>query len=158
MEGRALRSLSAVFDGPLKGREDGLVTEGDAGNSNRKRQRLAHFLGALGGVWVIGALAYMLWTRLSYPTLPRVGKGLVVGICLTGMAFAISAMWPFKGQDLVQRGDMADFWSFVRGPEPEVPYKKALWRKMRRSLGIWCLLIAWMIIAFVAGVSGALYR
>jgi hypothetical protein len=153
-----LRSLTPVFDGPMGKREDDGVADNGTEHLNRKRQRLANLLGLVGGVWVAGALTYMLLTRLSYPALTVVGKSIVVGICLSGVAFVISAIWPFKGQELVQRGDMADFWSFVRGPEPEVPYKKGLWRKMRRTVGIWFLLAAWMIIAFIAGVSGLLYR
>lgn len=103
-------------------------------------------------------MAYILWARLSSPTLSAVGKSVVVGVCLSGMAFAISAMWPFKGQELVQRGDTADFWAFVRGPEPTVPYKQALWRKMRRTIAIWLVVVFFMIIGFVAGVFGLLYR
>jgi hypothetical protein len=134
------------------------VTDSGATNSTRNRQRLANLLGGVAGVWVIGGLVYMLWTRLSYPNLTLLGKGVVVGVCLTGIAFAISAMWPFSGQSVVPSGEMANFWSFVRGPEPEVAHKKALWRKMRRTVGIWCVLIAWMIIAIGLGLSGLLYR
>jgi len=119
---------------------------------------LKNLPGLLGGTWLIAALAYTLWAKVPYPSLSVVGKGVVVGVCLSGVAFAISAMWPFKGQELVQRGDMADFRSFVRGPEPTVPYKKALWRKMRRTIAMWLLVVFFMSIGFVAGVFGLFYR
>ena len=119
---------------------------------------LRNLPGLLGGTWLIAALAYILWTRVSYPSLSAIGKSIVAGVCLSGVAFATSAMWPFKGQELVQRGDMASFWSFVRGPAPTVPYKQALWRKMRRTIAIWLVVVFFMIVGFVAGVFGLLYR
>lgn len=134
------------------------MTDSGGLNPDRRPGWLKNLPGLLGGAWLIAALAYILWTRLSYPSLSDVGKSVVVGVCLSGMAFAISAMWPFKGQEQVQRGDMADFWSFVRGPEPTVAYKKALWRKMRRTIAIWLVVVFFMIIGFVAGVFGLLYR
>jgi hypothetical protein len=110
--------------------------------------------GILAGSWVIWSFSHLLWTRLSSSSLNAFGKGIVTCLCLSGIAFAISAMWPFKGQEQVRRGDIGDFWSFVRGPAPEVAYRRALWVKMRRTVGIWLLGVLFMVAWMVAGMLG----
>jgi hypothetical protein len=114
--------------------------------------------GFLGAAWLIGGLSYVLRTRLASPSLSTLGKTVFTGVCLSGIAFAVSAMWPFQGQEQVRRGDMGNFWSFVRGPAPEASYKRALWGKMRRTMAIWLLGVLFLVAGAFAGAFGLLHR
>jgi hypothetical protein len=79
------------------------------------------------------------------------------GICVAGIAFAVSVLWPFKGQSQVKSGDIGDFWSFLKATPPAQEPLRSLHRKFRRSaayFGVMLLfMVAWGVIA-TAGLAG----
>ncbi len=108
----------------------------------------------VGGVWVIGGLSYVLWTRILPGDLSTLAKFSQGGICVGGIAFAISGLWPFRGQDEVKSGDIGDFWSFVKAAPPEQEHLRHLHRTFRRSLAILLVTVLFMLMWGVVATLG----
>ena len=67
-------------------------------------------------------------------------KGSQSGICIGGIAFAVSGLWLLGEQRQVKPKEIPDFWAFVRAAPPAAPHLRGLHSKFLVSLGI--LLIA----------------
>ncbi len=101
--------------------------------------------GLLGGAWLIGALSWFMWARVLPTNSSLLVKATQSGICLSGVAFAISGLWPVRGRGQVKPGDIPDFWAFVRAPSPSAPHLRAMHTKFRVSLGILLVFVLWMV-------------
>ena len=80
---------------------------------------VAYVPGLLGGAWLIGGLSWVLWARILPANMSVLAKATQAGVCLGGIAFAVSALWPSPGQGRLTPGDIPEFWSFVRGGPPQ---------------------------------------
>jgi predicted anti-sigma-YlaC factor YlaD len=95
-----------------------------------------------------------LWVRVLPANMTVLAKATQAGICVGGIAFAISALWPSPGQGMLKSGDIGDFWSFVRGGPPQEAHLRGLHRKFRRSLVLLTLTAAFMVAWAVVGGLG----
>jgi hypothetical protein len=77
-----------------------------------------------------------------------------ISICLSGIAFAISGIWPVRGQALLKREDIPDFWAFVRAQSPAAPHLRAIHTKFRVCLGFLFIAVLSMVAhAMVVGLG-----
>jgi hypothetical protein len=113
--------------------------------------------GLLGAAWLIGALAWFFFARVLPADTSLLAKGTQTSICLSGIAFAISGLWPVRGQTRLRREDIPDFWAFVRAPSPSAPHLRAVHTKFRMSLGL-LLIAALSMVAHVIVVGLGLAR
>jgi len=121
----------------------------------RKHPRWLQYLpGLLGGAWLIGGLAYVLWTRILPSNLSTLAKAAQGGVCVGGIAFAISGLWPFRGRDKIERGDIGDFWSFVKNAPPEEEHLRNLHWTFRRSLALLAVTVVFMLMWTVVATLG----
>jgi hypothetical protein len=104
-----------------------------------------HLPGLLGAGWLIGALSWFMWARVMPAHSSVLAKATLSAVCLSGIAFAISGLWPVRGQSRLKREEMPDLWAFVRAPSPSAPHLKAMHTKFRVSLGILLLFVLSMV-------------
>lgn len=114
---------------------------------------LQYVPGVVGGLWLVASLGYLFWTMGLSRALSPLGKILLSAVCLSGVAFVISALLPLRGQGRLGPGDISDFWSFLRGSRPEDPARYALWRKFRRTSAI---LLVTVVLWVAWGVAASL--
>jgi hypothetical protein len=86
-----------------------------------------------------------MWARVLPVDSSLLAKATLSGICLSGIAFALSALWPVRGQARLKREDIPDFWAFIRAPSPSTPDLRAIHIKFRVSLSILLLFVLCMV-------------
>ena len=105
---------------------------------------LSPALGALGAIWVLWGFWRLFGSRVLSDDVSPIGKTVLSGLCLSVVAFVISAYLPFEGQNRLRRGDVVDVWRFIRAPKPAEPPLRGLWTKLRRSFAILAIMMALM--------------
>ena len=99
-------------------------------------------------MWLIGWLSYTWWNL--FPRLSGLGKSLFSGVCVGGVAFAVSLMLPPWGGRQIRPDEIRNPWLFARGAPPGDPTLRSLWHKYRRSFIILVVMAAFMLAYGVA--------
>jgi hypothetical protein len=113
--------------------------------------------GLLGASWLIGTLSWFLFARVIPANTSLLAKATLSSICVSGIAFAISALWPVRGQTSLRREEVPDFWAFVWAQSPSAPHLRAIHTKFRVSLCFLFIAILCMM-AYAVVVSLGLAR
>jgi hypothetical protein len=111
--------------------------------------------GLVGAAWLVGSLSWFLWACVLPSNLTLLAKSIQTCVCVGGIAFAVSVVWPVRGQNKLKPDDIGDFWAFVRGAPPEQEHLRGIYRKFRRSLGV-LVLTAIFMAAWAVVVAGGL--
>ncbi len=101
--------------------------------------------GFLGAGWLIGALSWFMWARVLPANVSLLAKATQSGICLSGIAFAVSGLWPVRGKGQPKPEDIPDFWAFIKAPSPSAPHLRAVHTKFRVSLAILLIFVSFMV-------------
>ena len=107
---------------------------------------------ALGFVWLVGALIYLLYTKVVLGGLGPGSRIALAGVCLSGLGFALSAVWPLGRHRFSLEPD--EFWSFILSPPPQDESAFAVWKKLRRTFAFWLTLVLFMFAGVVANWAG----
>jgi hypothetical protein len=99
----------------------------------------------MGCLWMIAWSAYTF--RSLYPTVSVLGQGILAGLCVVTMAFALNGLTPPLIGREIRPEEIGHPLTFARGPRPEDPVLRSLWRKYRRGLafaaGTASFMVAW---------------
>src|SRR6267143_6868236 len=92
--------------------------------------------------------------RSLTPRLTGLGKSLFSGVCLGGVAFAVSLMLPPWAGRQIRADEIGNPWLFARGAQPDDPTLRSLWHRYRRSFIILVLTAAFLLAYGVAVTLG----